>query len=529
MNNIDVLDCTLRDGGYCNQWNFGVKNIQKVINGLVAANINIIECGFISNNAVYSEGISKYTKMEQLSRFIPKVDVGQLFVAMINYGEFDIDMLPECSNSPLNGIRIAFHKRDIKGGAIEYCRQVKNKGYKLFIQPMVTMNYSDEEFIELIDLVNEIAPYAFYIVDSFGTMRKNTLLHYFELTRLNLDKGIAIGFHSHNNFQSAYSNATSLLEQNCNHKIIIDSSIYGMGRGAGNLNTELLLNELNSEYGMNYLIKPILQLMDEVINHFYIEKPWGYSLPNYLSATHLIHPNYAMYLCEKNTLTVDAMDDIFSMLDRDKATEYDASYIESVYEEYMSKGYVNSGNMDELKNTLKNRAVLLIAPGKSSRLQKDKVVDFASDNNPIIISINHSYEHLKADYIFVSNMRRYRELPENREEKVIATTNIETYDAYMNVDYYSLINSSRTVKDNAGLMAIRLMINMGCEKIFLVGYDGYEYEANENYENRDLELIMSKKQIDELNEGMKLVFDEISEEISIEFITVSRFEAKDRM
>ena len=297
-----------------------------------------------------------------------------------------------------------------------------------------------------------------------------------------------------------------------------------MGRGAGNLNTELLINELNLEYGTNYLIKPILQLMDEVINHFYIEKPWGYSLPNYLSATHLIHLNYAMYLCEKNTLTVDAMDDIFSMLDRDKVTEYDASYIESVYEEYMSRGHVNSSNMDEFKNNLKNRCVLLVAPGKSSRLQKDKVVDFAGDNNPIVISINHSYEHLKADYICVSNMRRYGELPENRGEKVIVTTNIESDDAYMNVDYYSLLNSSRTVKDNAGLMAIRLIINMGCDKVFLAGYDGYEYEANENYENRDLELIMSKEQIDGLNEGMKLVLGEISKEISIDFITKSRFE-----
>lgn len=523
MNNISVLDCTLRDGGYCNQWNFGEKNIKKIINDLVVANIDIIECGFITNKATYSPDISKFNCVEQLKKFIPKGRAEQQFVAMINYGEINADELQESDEASIDGIRVAFHKKDIVN-AMQLCHQIKEKGYNLFVQPMVTMNYSDEEFEELIRMTNELKPYAFYIVDSFGTMRKKTLLHYYNITQNLLNTDIAIGFHSHNNFQAAYSNAINILENNTQiHKIIIDSSVYGMGRGAGNLNTEILINELNTEYGKKYQIKPILHMMDEVINYFYEKKPWGYSLPNYLSAAHLIHPNYAIHFCEKNTLTIDAMDDIFEMMDREKTIEYDYDYAEMVYEKYMREGYANNCNISSLKEIINCRKVLLIAPGKNSDMQKERIRKFVKEENPIVIGINHKYEYLNNDYIFVSNMRRYKELPVDERKKTIITNNIKSDEACMCVDYFALLNESSFVKDNAGLMAIKLMSILGCKKVFVAGYDGYDYASDKNYENKELELVMSKKQIDTLNEGMAAALHSMLKQIEIEYITDSRF------
>lgn len=522
MGKISILDCTLRDGGYCNQWLFGEKNIHKIINGLVSADINIVECGFITSRTKYTPDSSKFSTLDQLQLFIPNVDLTQLFVAMINYGEYDYTLLPDCTKTSLHGIRVAFHKKDLYN-AIEFCRKVKEKGYLLFIQPMVTMNYSDDEFIELLHLANSIKPYAFYIVDSFGTMRGKTLSHYYKLTQNLLHKEIAIGFHSHNNLQYAYSNAVSLLRESHTHDIIIDSSIYGMGRGAGNLNTELLINELNIEFNTKYLIKPILQLMDEIINYFYQKNPWGYSLPNYLSAAYSIHPNYAIYLCEKNTLTLDDMDNILATLNRERATEYDKSYIEPIYEQYMLRNRINNSTMDAFQCLLKRRKILLIGPGKNSYIQKNNIIKFAEKNNPIVISINHEYKYIKTDYIFVSNIRRYRELANNYHKKAIVTTNISTDNSYMTVDYYSLLNSSKSVKDNAGLMAIKFLLIMNCKQIYLAGYDGYEYDSENNYENTELELVMSKKQIDELNHGMQLVLSEFANEVSLTCITTSRF------
>lgn len=105
--------------------------------------------------------------------------------------------------------------------------KVKEKGYKVFVQAMVSVAYTDEEFLELISRVNEIEPYAFYIVDSFGMMKRKDLTRLFYIVEHNLKPCIWIGFHSHNNLQLAYSNAQSLVDMQTNRKLIVDSSVYG--------------------------------------------------------------------------------------------------------------------------------------------------------------------------------------------------------------------------------------------------------------------------------------------------------------
>ena len=86
-------------------------------------------------------------------------------------------------------------------GGLEACQKVKEKGYKVFVQAMVSVAYTDEEFLELISRVNEIEPYAFYIVDSFGMMKRKDLTRLFYIVEHNLKPCIWIGFHSHNNLQ----------------------------------------------------------------------------------------------------------------------------------------------------------------------------------------------------------------------------------------------------------------------------------------------------------------------------------------
>ena len=337
MNTIHVLDCTLRDGGYCNQWEFGFDNAKKITKSLVDANVDIIECGFLTNKVTYNKEITKFSKLEELAAVIPQERKGKIFVAMMNYGEYNIDDLPDYDGSSIDGIRVAFHKKDLKA-ALELCKKIKEKGYLVFVQAMVSLSYSDEEFLSLIRSMNGIQPYAFYIVDSFGMMKKKNLIRLFYMIENNLMEGVWIGFHSHNNMQLAYSNAQSLVDTQTNRNIIIDSSIYGMGRGAGNLNTELFVEYLNENLGGKYNLKPLLAVIDEILNDFYQKNYWGYSLPNYISAVHWAHPNYAGYLSEKNTLTVEAMDEIFSMMPQEKKFEFDKEYIEQLYVQYMAAG-----------------------------------------------------------------------------------------------------------------------------------------------------------------------------------------------
>lgn len=520
--NISVLDCTLRDGGYCNNWFFGKDNIVKVINGLLEANIDIIECGFLTNKVSYDENASKFTKLEQLSMFIPEDKKEKLFVAMMNYGEYDVDNLPECKNTLLDGIRIAFHKKNWIE-ALEQAQKIQKKGYKVFVQAMVSLAYSDEEFLDLIKRVNQIEPYAFYIVDSFGQMKKKDLIRFLYMVEHNLTETTYIGFHSHNNMQLAYSNAQSLIDFHTHRNLIIDASVYGMGRGAGNLNTELFVEYLNDCAGGNYNLKPLLIIIDEILNGFYEQNYWGYSLPNYLSAKHNIHPNYAGYLDAKKTLTVEAMDEIFSMMEKDKGYSYDKKYIEELYVKYMESGRVNNSHLEEFKNVIKNRSILIVGPSRSSLDEKNRILDFIKKWNPIVISVNFEYEMYQPDFIFVSNLRRFRDIDSLKWSKCICTSNISVLETYLRIDYKQLMNTQEAVRDNAGMMLIQFLINLGVEKFFIAGMDGYSTDPDKNFINSHMSFYAQKATFEAMNDGMAAMIRKYMKKVKIEFVTVPKY------
>ena len=289
MSRVRVLDCTLRDGGYCNDCRFGLANSRYLVDCLVQAGVDIIECGFLTQKKPYEEDYTRFNTLEQAARLLPEDRAGRLFVALLDYGTYDVEDLPPWDGSSLDGIRVTFHKED-RDPALEAARRIQEKGYKVFLQPMVALSYTDQEYLELIEKANQLRPYAFYLVDSFGTMKRKEMLRFFYLIEHNLAEGIQVGFHSHNNLQLAYANAQTLVELGSSRPLLIDASIQGMGRGAGNLNTELFLEHLNDNAGGRYQVKPLLRAIDRVVGGFYQQNPWGYSLPNYLSASHNAHP-----------------------------------------------------------------------------------------------------------------------------------------------------------------------------------------------------------------------------------------------
>ena len=392
----------------------------------------------------------------------------------------------------------------------------------MFVQAMVSLSYSDEEFLSLIHQVNGLKPYAFYIVDSFGMMKGKDLTRLFYVVEHNLDDGIWIGFHSHNNMQLAYSNAQNLTNVQTNRNLIIDSSIYGMGRGAGNLNTELFIEYLNEHAGKKYRLKPILLLIDEILNNFYQKNYWGYSLPNYISATHNAHPNYAAYLDDKKTLTIEGMDEIFDMMADDKKVSFDKNYIEELYVRYMTTGKVHEEHKYELKDKLLKKKILLIAPGKSSVDEVARIKEFV-DEDTVVISVNHAFGHIALDFVFLSNLRRFRELAEEQKGKCIVTSNIPADGVYFQTGYRDLLNGEEAVRDNAGLMAIKFLMKYDIEGIYLAGFDGYSHDVKENYGDSELAFITRNAVLDAMNEGMSKVLKYYRKKVKIEFVTEPRF------
>lgn len=522
MKSVQVLDCTLRDGGYCNECNFGFDNTKKIINSLLEANIDIIECGFFMDQIKYEPEYTRFASLKDVAKIIPKNRLGKTFVVLTDYGTFDPKELPKYDGSSVDGLRVAFHKKDRFAG-LEACKAVKDKGYKVFIQPMVSLSYSDDEFLELIHCVNDIEPYAFYIVDSFGVMKNKDLTRLFYLVEHNLKDPIRIGFHSHNNMQLAYSNAQNLVDKQTDRKLIIDSSVYGMGRGAGNLNTELFVQYLNENIDEKYKLKPLLGIIDEILNDFYEQNHWGFSLPNYLSAKYNTHPNYAGYLDAKKTLTVESMDEIFSMMDDEKRINYDKKYIEKLYTYYMDEGQIQESHLCELKNRIAGKDVLIIAPGKSAYDERDKIVQCAQTKADVKISINFDYSGCETDYIFLSNLRRYRELDENKRFKCIITSNIPSKDCYLQTKYSDLLNDIEAVRDNSGMMLIKYLFQLGARKIYISGIDGYSTDPSQNFVDEKMNFYAQKKVFESMNEGLTKAIKQLKEQIDIEYVTTAKY------
>lgn len=230
MGKIKILDCTLRDGGYINNWNFGFKTIESIIHKLEDAAIDIIEVGFLTEKTE-NNNYTLFSDVEQVESIMPQTH-NSLYVGMIAIGEKEIhpSKLADYDGNSIDGIRLTFHKNEVDK-AVEWATIIKEKGYKVFMQPVGTIFYSDMDLLKLVERINELEPYAFYIVDTLGSMNRNKLLHMFYIIDGNLNPEIKIGFHAHNNLQLAFSNAQELSRIHTQRCLILDSSVYGMGRG----------------------------------------------------------------------------------------------------------------------------------------------------------------------------------------------------------------------------------------------------------------------------------------------------------
>ena len=406
MSNIKVLDCTLRDGGYINEWDFGISKAKTIVELLAKSNIDYIETGFITKE-IASLDKTLFNSFQDIEKFIPeKADKSKLF-GMITLGKFPIEEVPDINNSPVKGLRIIF-KKSQKNTALEYCKKIKEKGYKLFINPTFTDQYTDSELIELLKRINEIEPYGMSIVDSMGVLKEKDLLRLYYIIDNNLDKDIALCFHSHNNLQLSFSNAQCLMKVCNNRELIIDSTVFGMGRGAGNLCTELITQYINDNYNGKYNLIPILKIVDEYITPIFTKTPWGYSVPYYLAAVNHCHPNYAKYLVDKQTVPVEIINDLLHVITDDKKATYDKNFIKQIYIDNFSKTIDDKETLEYLKNELKNKTILIMGPGKSLIREKQKIDDFIEKNNPFIISLNLSITSSSVNVLVSSlNVKEY--------------------------------------------------------------------------------------------------------------------------
>lgn len=189
----------------------------------------------------------------------------------------------------------------------------------------------------------------------------------------------------------------------------------------------------------------------------------------------------------------------------------------------MATGKVQEEHKVELREKLEGKKILLVAPGKSSIDEKDRIVELAQNDEVVIVSVNYAYPEYEPNYIFVSNLRRFRELANGDKSKSIVTSNISAEGVYFQTKYRDLLNHEETVFDNAGLMAIKFLSGFDIKRIYLAGFDGYSHDVRENYGNSEMAYITRNAVLDAMNIGMSKVLREYQKEIDIEFLTTPKY------
>ena len=521
MGNISLLDCNLRDGGYINNWHFGKEAIDFVIDRLDRSGIDMIEVGFL-RNVEYDGDCTLFPDLESANSVLPKSGRHSMYAGMIDMGDpIDIDSIPPYREGGLDALRVIF-KQDMLEKGYEYVRRLKPLGYRIMVQLVSTDTYTDDELADAVRRFSGLGPYAIYIVDTLGMMRREELMHLVGILDENMDKGIVLGYHSHNNLQQARGNAEAIVESGLDRDVMIDASVFGMGRGAGNLNEELFADYLNEYHSKNYRIEPMLEIVDRYLMDIYKDSFWGYSLPYYLSAKNRVHPNYAKFYAEKGTLTEKMFNELLRTISKEDSHVFSRETANRYYVDFMDNYIDDSESVSSLREELRGREVLVIAPGDNHIDQSDRIDDCIRKMDPVIISVGFVPANYGLDYVFCSNPKRYESI-EDSGHRFLMTSNIrprEGCDAMM-FNYSSYISEDQSQIDNAGITLIDLLRACSVRRIYLAGMDGYGFRSARN--SYPDPRLSSDHEVEMFNEGVVRVLKRIRNDTELVFVTDSMY------
>lgn len=532
MNNINILDCTLRDGGRIINCAFSDNEIENISKGLSEAHVDLIEMGFIRNKIHYEANSTFFTEMEQIKPFIHKENGNSKYLVFVDFGMFDESKITKREKDGIDGIRFGFTRANYYEQKEEISKQVfslKEKGYDIYLQDVNTFGYSDKELLEIIGFANQLGPVSFGIVDTYGAMDVEDLSRIFSIVNHNLHREIAIDFHSHNNMQLSFALSQEMIRL-CrdSRKLIIDATLNGMGKCAGNLNLELIVSYMNRKLHSDFDIDLLLDVIDEYLYDYKQNNSWGYSIPAFMAGIYRAHPNNVIYLTEKFRLRTKDIRHIIARIDEKTRQTYDYDNIKKIYVEYSSEQIDDRNNLAQIKKQLCQKEVLILVPGNSICREEKKIRQYIKDKHPIVISVNFDGKGISVDYEFYGNIRRYERADFASGRKRIISSNIKIKDSRDIVfNYFELIGTTGKYFDNSTIMLLNLLRRLEISKITFAGFDGFSGEGNDFVDDtfhgkrfQNMYTEMNEEMINTLREFLDIA----PQNMSIEFLTPSVFE-----
>ena len=498
MNKLKFLDCTMRDGGYYNDWRFTKSFANKYLKCISKTPIKYIEIGFRSSNKKTGLGDFWYTKDELIEELIIPQNVK--ICVMINLsdvlykGSIQKKILNKIfsknTKNKIHLVRIALHFEEIKN-LKKLCEFFKNKNYQFAINLMQITRIKEKQLSLASQIISNLKPKVFYIADSIGDLKPKKLNKITKCIRKYWNG--EIGIHAHNNLNLALSNSKYAIKKGYTW---LDSTLMGMGRGAGNLKTEDLLNKIAKYNFKNDFEKFLNSSMIKLKNYY----NWGPNKYYKLSAILKIHPTYVQQMLSDERFPNNK---IFNILNRIKNINfYDPNILDNFSQNKISD--LNSKIFSKIKF---KKNILLLANTNSLKKQSNYIERYIMKNKPTVISVNHNniikkeiidYYVSCHEFRFIEDLNNYKKI----NKPILVPKNLLAIFKYKNLKLKNLLNFECVIANKfeynfdiknfkipkqmtlAYILGICALKNVS--NIELAGFEGYKEKKLQFNENQKL-------------------------------------------
>ncbi len=491
--NFKIIDCTLRDGGYYNNWDFSKSLVNSYLKAMKEIKIDYVEIGFRSLDASEYRGPYFYSSDSFLdSLIIPKdlkigvmVNASEILSSKFNNPMKVIKLLfKNKKKSKVRLVRIACHLKEVKK-ILDPIKWLKSQGFTVGLNLMQIADKSEKDIHEISSLVSSSKADVFYFADSMGSLNEAKTLNIVNLIRKKF-KG-QLGIHAHDNMGRALTNTLAAYDA---HVTWLDSTVLGMGRGPGNTKTESLILEMSKKFNfkINYFL--LLNLIETYFHKLYEKYRWGSNPFYYIAGMNNIHPSFIQDIInDKRYGTLE----ILGILDNLKGHEgkkFNKEILEMISQSYSKK---TKGSW-EPKNIIKNREVLILGSGPSIKIHSNAIQKFILSRKPFVIGLNIQ-EHINNNLInmiaachtlrLFTDINKYKKikyplilplesLSENIKKK-LKGIDIKDYGIQVISNTFKFEKKKSIIPNSLAISYALAICNSGkAKRIYLAGFDGYQ-------------------------------------------------------
>lgn len=460
---MKILDCTIRDGGYYTNWDFDTNLVDTYLKAFNQLPVEYLEVGYRSQSLTGYLGKYFYCPISVLEDL--KAKSNKKLVIILNEKDVRAERAEELLK-PVKGlvsmVRMAIDPKNFKR-ALGLAKKVKELGFEVAFNVMYMSTWKEEkDFLELIQKVDGVVDY-FYMVDSFGGIYPEDVKETIALVRSKTN--VKLGFHGHNNLEMALANTLVAIEEGVD---IVDATVTGMGRGAGNLKTELLLTTLQAKGKVDFDYNELSKVVDS-FSQLQKEYEWGTNLPYMVSGANSLPQKQVMEWVSKRYYSFNS---IIRALNN------------------QSQGKDDNVQLPKLKSNKNSYKEALIVGGGPSPVIHSKAIDRFLIQNPDVLVIHASSKNALS-FIKIPNEQMFCLVGNegHRLESVFDNQKIKgecvlpTYPRKMgtyipkalrnNAFELSEVSFTTEYKDSHTSIALQLANDLKLEKIYMTGYDAY--------------------------------------------------------